>query len=453
LALFARMRRATRDAAMVYLAAGIVAACVLAIADAASANRSFTPLQRLALVLSHLGPALWIVAAVAVPPVRVRALGLLAAYLILGYATYHLIGDVMLSFAVNAWSPAFFFLFVGNRRLKTIAFVVTLIALIPVGAFFLVVTVLDERYALLCFPALLWTMALGILAVHTVVVGYEKKLLGDRSIEFAFLWIVFMTLWAGLRGEERVGWWALAALAAYATLTHFALLVLRRRARAHPPAGLLVLRVFGAPRRSETFFEEIGTHWRFIGPMHLIAGTDSAITNLDLSEAVRCLTFRTPSLFVKSDADLDQRMKALDCAPDPDGRYRVNDFYCFDRMWRRTFAELLERSHAVLVDLSGYAPGNEGVTYELAHLFARRRPDSLILITDRTTDRDFLRSTLSRLWRQIDPSLPNAQLTDPAVRVLHEPAPHALVAALCDVAVAGGWHGAAAETAAPSDAQ
>lgn len=51
----------------------------------------------------------------------------------------------------------------------------------------------------------------------------------------------------------------------------------------------------------------------------------------------------------------------------------------------------------------------------------------------------YLDATLTERWRLIDPSLPNARLQRPTVRVLHEPASARLVAALCDAAVAGGW--------------
>lgn len=52
---------------------------------------------------------------------------------------------------------------------------------------------------------------------------------------------------------------------------------------------------------------------------------------------------------------------------------------------------------------------------------------------------EHLRATLQRPWRQLDPSLPNAQLEHPVLRILHKPRPRRLVAALCDAAVAGGW--------------
>ena len=156
-----------------------------------------------------------------------------------------------------------------------------------------------------------------------------------------------------------------ASLALYACLTRLMLPRLRRAARGHRPASLLVLRVFGSPGPSARRFQHIAMRWRTVGPIHLIAGADTAVTNLDLSEVFRFLTFRLRSVYVQDAADLERRLEKLDCAPDPDGRYRVNDFFCFDDTWKATFTALLRRSDAILLDLSGFGPKNAGAAFEL----------------------------------------------------------------------------------------
>ena len=37
--------------------------------------------------------------------------------------------------------------------------------------------------------------------------------------------------------------------------------------------------------------------------------------------------------FVAGEEDLSKRIEALDTAPDPDGRYRVNQFFCRPDTW------------------------------------------------------------------------------------------------------------------------
>jgi hypothetical protein len=116
---------------------------------------------------------------------------------------------------------------------------------------------------------------------------------------------------AGLAAALDRSWGrTLVALAIYAFLTRLSLPLLQRAARKHTPVNLLVLRTFGSAGRSRRLFEQVATRWRSIGPLHLIAGADSATANLDLAEAVRYLTFRFRSLYVSDAADLERRRDA-----------------------------------------------------------------------------------------------------------------------------------------------
>ena len=440
--LFARMQHARFHATAIYVVAGVAAAFVAAMSNVVVTGIPAATPGRLGLFISHLGPVLVIFAAVAVPSFRSAVVGLVLAYGILGVVTPMLVRDVWLTIHVIGFPPTLLFLTVDNRWLKTIAPGIVVVAAVPVMAYTTAtVGVYGGHFSpAMGVPVFAILLAIGVLSVYLVVVGYEKKWLTDHSIRFTFLWILFMAVWTWSRGKRGVdvGWWAAGAVVLYTLLAHSGLLVLRNRARAHYPTSLLVLRVFGSPRRSQRLFEEVGIYWRSIGPLHLLGGTDSIIANLDIADTMRCLGFRIRTLFVASDADLQRRMETLDCAPDPDGRYRVNDLFCRHAMWQPTFAALLRRSDAVLVDLSGYGPEHQGVTYELAQLLAQRPPDSFVLITDRTANRELLTSTLDRLWHEVDPFAANARSERPEVRVLHRPKPRALVAALCDAAVAAG---------------
>jgi len=440
-ALFARTRRARRRAATVYFLAGVTAACVLAVADALAGNRS--GLAPVALLLNHSWPAILTVSAVAVPSFRIKAIGLTVTVLVLISATWAMVANPEDSFIAQMGPPTLLLLLLANRWLKTITLVLALWTVVAVGAFALSRAVFTSLDGTLAYVASLGTFltlaALGMLVVRHLVRAYDRKEFSDLSFYLAFLWTVFSLWFVATRGPSHIRWAGFIALVLYAVITRFALPMLPRAAREHSPANLLVLRVFGAPGRSQRLLEEVGTRWRYVGPLHLIAGTDSAIANLDLSEAYGYLTFRFRSLYVSDLEDLDRRLAALDCAPDPDGRYRVNDFFCFADTWKKTFTNLLRLSDAVLIDLSGFGPQNMGVAFELTHLLGVRPLESLVLITDERTDMEFLSATLARIWRQMNPALPNAKLEHPVLRVLHKPRSRNLVAALCDAAVAGGW--------------
>ena len=72
--------------------------------------------------------------------------------------------------------------------------------------------------------------------------------------------------------------------------------------------------------------------------------------------------------FVRGKDDLEQRLTELDTLPDPDGRYRVNEFFCRADTWQMTMRQLAARSDAVLMDLRCFSPSNQGCLYELGQL-------------------------------------------------------------------------------------
>lgn len=413
-ALFDRMRNVRRSAAAMHFLAGLAAASVLAAGD-------YTVYKWRPSMVVYIWPAVLTVSTVAVPSLRKRALVLGVIGLMLFYLPSAKDDLVFASFFII---PNTLLLLVANRALCTIAPVLVLIGVIVAGA------IAAHGYSSFAI------LVAGLLALALLPWAYERKYFSELSFQLAFLWLVFAAAYGSQGSSLRTWVFAGGSLAVYAGLTHLMLPLLRRAARKHRPASLLVLRVFGSAGRSTRLLEHIGMRWRTVGPIHLIAGADTAITNLDLPEVFRFLTFRFRSEYVKDDADLERRLEKLDCAPDPDGRHRVNDFFCFDDTWKATFTALLHRSDVILLDLSGFGPKNAGVAFELGHLLGSRPLGSFVLITDHKTDTDYLGATLTRIWRQLDPSAPNAALEHPVLRVLHKPPARGLVAALCDAAVA-----------------
>jgi hypothetical protein len=412
--LFDRMRNVRRSAAAMYFLAGLAAASVLAAGQ-------YDPTQKWTLSLVvYLWPVVLTVCTVTLPSLRKRAL-------VLGVTGLTLFSIDPEGF-VLVIIPTIPLLLVQNRALRTIAPVLVLIGIVVAGA-------ITARQATGGYGSFFAVLVTGLLALALLARAYERKYFSELSFHLAFAWVTFAVVWTS---EDMAHLWryGAASLAIYAGLTRLMLPRLRDTACGHRPASLLVLRVFGSPGRSARRFQHLGMRWRTVGPIHLIAGADTAITNLDLSEVFRFLTFRLRSVYVQDAADLERRLEKLDCAPDPDGRYRVNDFFCFDDTWKATFTGLLQRSDAILLDLSGFGAKNAGAAYELGRLLGSRPLGSFVLITDRKTDMDCLGTTLTRLWQQLDPSSPNAAVEQPVLRVLHQPSPRRLVAALCDAAAA-----------------
>ena len=169
------------------------------------------------------------------------------------------------------------------------------------------------------------------------------------------------------------------ALVVYWAVTRFGLRPLASNKR------LLVLRVFSRERRSERLLDELEYRWRFIGPIVLIGGADVAERTIDPAKAADYLRGRMKHVFVPSLHELNKRVVAMDEAPDPDGRYRVNEFLCFDDLWKDAVRRLLDTSDAVVVDLSEFSAARSGTAYELGLLREfGALPRTVLLVSART---------------------------------------------------------------------
>jgi hypothetical protein len=84
----------------------------------------------------------------------------------------------------------------------------------------------------------------------------------------------------------------------------------------------------------------------------------------------------------------------MDETCDPDGRFRVTEFFCHENTWSSTLAALLGRSDAILMDLRGFSEKNSGCIFELHQLIAQQRLDDTVFVVDTSTDVKLLESTV-----------------------------------------------------------
>jgi len=161
---------------------------------------------------------------------------------------------------------------------------------------------------------------------------------------------------------------------------------------------LLLLRVFSLGKRSERLFDVIAPRWLRTGGIAFIAGPDLATGTVQPNHFLEYLARRIRRQFVKDETELSRRLSEIDLRPDPDGRYRVNQFFCFADTWQSAVRQLARRVNAVLMDLRSFSAGNEGCLYELEQLLEHVPLGKISLIIDGTTDWPFLEETLRRLW-------------------------------------------------------
>jgi hypothetical protein len=156
-----------------------------------------------------------------------------------------------------------------------------------------------------------------------------------------------------------------------------------------------VLRVFQQDRQVGLLFDRVVERWRPSGNTVLIAGTDLLSRTLDPDDLFTFLDGRLASRFIANEAQLAQRIAELDRSADPDGRYRVNECYCFDSTWQAALAALVGESDVVLMDLRGFRENNLGCRYELGVLAGANHLCRVVLLHDRTTARSVAEADLA----------------------------------------------------------
>lgn len=231
--------------------------------------------------------------------------------------------------------------------------------------------------------------------------AYEQKVFSDAQFQ-VFCWMisvsgVIVCVGTLTRGEQAhlldpINLWLLAAtvlaLVVYWAVTRYLMQPLASNKR------LLVLRVFSRDRRGERLLDELEYRWRFIGPIVLIAGKDVAERTIDPAKAANFLRGRLKDIFVPNLHVLNKQVVAMDETPDPDGRYRVNEFFCFDDLWKEAVRRLLDSSDAIVLDLSEFTADRQGTAYELGLLMEREALSRTVFLVSAMTDIDAVRASL-----------------------------------------------------------
>jgi hypothetical protein len=315
--------------------------------------------------------------------------------------------------AIEALAPLVVIAITGGRKLRPVTplvlaglLVFSFSALVLQSALLSLLDSAVLRGVLLAFSRsdVVWFMLASLpvawgcwLALRALARAYAGKAFSDAQLVVDSWWLIAafsttVTL-AGSRGWR--GLLGLLSFGAYRILVT-AGLALWRAGGSAGARRLLLLRVFGFRRRTERLFDAVGERWRLTGSVQMIGGTDVAGRTLDPGDVVGFVGGHLREQFVSGREHLEQRLRSLDEARDPDGRFRVNEFLCHDDTWQGTLESLLLRSEAVLMDLRGFTHANSGCLYELGKLAEHRKLERTLFVVDDTTDEELLRTTLSR---------------------------------------------------------
>jgi pimeloyl-ACP methyl ester carboxylesterase len=428
-------RIATRTpmrAAVVFALAGVAHAGVATVVKFLVTETQFYPKLTVATIFAHAWPVLPTVVIVALANRRMQfvwpALFVAAVLLVSGpyrtliaalWLTQMLVPTAAMFVVANWWMKS-----IGPVMLVFMSVFFFGLLVSPFAAYNAMHRALGLDNASLILMVMLFLVLLFTLAacVFLARVGrrYAGKRVSDQLLVLNLYWLL-VTVWQCLLLAPEYGAWAATGLLAYVAYRLVLAVGLRRfrsEAEGRENVKLLLLRVFGSASRSERALEELGLRWRYAGSIQLIAGEDLALANLEPDELVDFLTLRLSSHFVKNREQLARKESEVDLKPDPDGRFRVNEFFCDNAIWREALLRLVGKNDLVLMDLRGFGGSNMGVVYELTQLINVKPMHKTVMIFDSTTDMGLVRQVLSEAWHRMRDDSPNPRTPAEPLRML-----------------------------------
>jgi hypothetical protein len=250
---------------------------------------------------------------------------------------------------------------------------------------------------------------------------YAAKRSSELLITASAIWLLQALVLASSLFREQGAASALAAALpwiAWRLTLHAMIRPVLNEARARKPMRLLLLRVYGFGRRSRRLLDLLGTRWRLIGSIDLIAAPDLASRTVEPSTFLEFVRGRLKRLFIRTPEDLQARIAALDDKPDPDARFRINQLFCSDDMWKAAVNHLMGTASLVAMDLRGFGPHRRGCVYELETLLDTVPLDRLVFLIDWSTDRKGLEEILVAHWQRLAADSPNLVAVHPTLRLL-----------------------------------
>ena len=282
---------------------------------------------------------------------------------------------------------------------------------------------LTTGYEILFYAVSLLTIVLGAAAgwafIRWLAYRYRARRASDQMLNIDVLMVIFtlslfLIFFSAFGLTVAVG--ALAGFAGYKLFTHWWLQ--RRRGFKVPTATrtLLLLRVFRSD--GQRLLEDLMQRWRYLGPIRLIAGTDLVESTIEPHEFFEFLGGRLTRAFVKGKEDLEHRLSERTLVPDPDGLYRIEDFFCHSDNWQMTVSYLAQSADAVLMDLRGFTSARRGCTFEIQMLMRSVHVNRVVFLVNDSTDFSFLDQTLRRAWQNMPSDSPNVDSGHHQVRLI-----------------------------------
>ncbi|HYP69119.1 MAG TPA: hypothetical protein VEP67_12830 [Thiobacillaceae bacterium] len=255
-------------------------------------------------------------------------------------------------------------------------------------------------FALLGFGALGWLLA------RWIARAYRRGRLSEQSLLLDALWLLFASGYSMWLVKGGVVWMLAGPLAFVAFKLTWMLAATYSKRAPSQSVGLTFLRVFALGRRSEALLENVAKHWRHVGSIQLITGPDLAASTVQPHQFLDFLAGKLARHFVGNEASLAQSLAERDRGADPDGRFRINNFFCHADSWKAVLPHLVRDGDSVLMDLRSFDAKHAGCTHEIRHLVAEVPFRRCVLAVDASTSQAFLDQTLASA-ASLQPGSPN----------------------------------------------
>lgn len=430
--LLQRLRRAPWRSAAIQAGIAVVMALYFGVLRLLSAELELSIHRILALAATHVWPGVLAVLLIAGISARQRVLVLAtgtALYLLFGVWVHtgppgKALYELAMLWLLTNLPPTLYLLAFMTRRVRAVGPLVLLVTLVTASGVVAVFAVLQSsEVALETVAGSLF--ALGFDAVETMFVivlaaaavallvgwwllqklalAYADYRVGDEGVALAAMWLCFILLYSMdlASGDLRYFVCGLLGFPLYLVLVRSGRQLFRAPSNGEAPA-LLLLRVFARRGPTSGLFHALSRHWRHVGPIRMIAGYDLASDAVEPDEMMAFLRQRLADSFVTGPDVVARRLHAAPPRRDADGRYRSDEFFCFDDTWRDTLQRLVASSAVVLMDLRGFGPDNQGCIFELQALASFGALSRTVLIHDRTTAMPTLQAALRAI--DIDPA-------------------------------------------------
>ncbi len=449
--LYANLIRGPWQAAAVYAIAGLCYALVTTTIFLIATKSGFRPLSFLVIFWYYAWPVVVTTCLIAAATWRTRLI-LFGMY----FLTILLLGIITLvNNSLSSWLQIIFLWFLTNfpaallllifinRRFQAVGPLVLTFMILAVTGSVLLPRIVNDNETLLRFIVHLGVSAglsgfgifvglsllgfilfgaVGWLVLQGIGRWYQQKKISAHSITIDAIWLLFGIFQAiGLIFEgER---WFLISLLAFIVYKVVSWVGFSWVQRGFPTPqeklNLLLLRVFSLGKRSERLFDVLAMYWRYIGNIRLIAGPDLATSTMEPHEFMEFLSGKLARQFIDNGQSLDLRIAEMDLAPDHDGQFRVNDFFCYDDTWRMVLSRLVNESDIVLMDVRGFSARNAGCIFEISELINVMPLGQVLFIIDGTTDETFLRQVLMQAWENMKSTSPNRRSQSGPLRLFH----------------------------------